>query len=69
MAQDPLFIAIMLLCLGVVVMLAIGLGSFAKGGKDASIRSNKMMRYRIIAQASAVVLILILVALRQGSGN
>jgi len=69
MAQDPLFIAIMLLCLGVVVILALGLGSFAKGGKDASVRSNKMMRLRIIVQACAVVLILILVAIRGGGGN
>lgn len=64
MANDPLFIVILLLCLGVVVILAFGLGNFAKGGKDSSARSNKMMQYRIIAQAAAVALIVLFVYLK-----
>lgn len=66
MASDPLFLIIAILCLGVVAILALGLGNFAKGGKDSGARSNKMMRYRIIAQAAAVVLIALFVFLRGG---
>ena len=69
MASDPLFILILLLCFGVVVILAMGLGSFAKGGKEGSQQSNKMMRYRIIAQGVAVALIVLFVILRGNGGN
>lgn len=69
MDRDPLFYAILIVCFAVVVILALGLGNFAKGGQEASQRSNKMMRYRIIAQGTAVALIVILVALRGTGGN
>ena len=39
----------------------LGLGNFAKGGKDRGERSNKLMQYRIAAQAIAVALIAIYV--------
>ena len=38
-----------------------GIGSFAKGGEFGKKYSNKLMRWRIIAQAVAVLLIIILV--------
>lgn len=69
MFSDPLFFVIVLVCFAVVVILALGLGNFAKGGKDASSRSNRMMRYRIIAQAVAVGLIVLYVVLRGGWGG
>ena len=69
MGSDPLFIAIILLCLAVVVILAFGLGNFAKGGEEGSKKSNKMMRYRIMAQFAAVVLIVIFVVMRGGLGG
>ncbi len=69
MGSDPLFIVIMLVCFGVVIILALGLGNFARGGKDASERSNRMMRYRIIAQAVAVGLIVLYVIFRGGWGG
>jgi uncharacterized membrane protein YidH (DUF202 family) len=69
MDQDPLFILILLLCLGVVVILALGLGNFARGSEEGSKRSNKMMQYRIIAQAAAVALIVVFVVLRGAGGN
>ena len=68
MADNPFFIAIMLVCFAVVIILALGLGNFAKGGEDASKRSNKMMQYRIIAQGLAVLLIVILIIFR-GDAN
>ena len=66
MNQDPLFILILVLCFGVVVILAVGLGNFAKGGEAGSKRSNKMMQYRIIAQGIAVALIVLFVYLYGG---
>lgn len=65
---DTLFYAILAACFAVVVILALGLGNFAKGDVDAAKRSNKMMRYRIIAQAIAVGLIVLLVIFRGDGG-
>lgn len=69
MDQDPLFILILVLCLGVVVILALGLGNFAKGTEEGAKKSNKMMQYRIIAQGAAVALIVLFVVLRGAGGN
>ncbi len=55
--------------LAVLVVLMIGLGAFTLGGKFNKKYANKLMRYRIIAQAVAVALILIFVALRQTTGG
>ncbi|WP_299146885.1 twin transmembrane helix small protein [uncultured Tateyamaria sp.] len=68
MAQDPLFILILLACLAVVIVLMLGLGGFAKGSGWAKDNSNKLMRYRIAAQFIAVLLILAYVALKQTGG-
>ena len=43
MTSGLLFYAILLLCFGVVVILALGLGNFAKGSEDGAKKSNKMM--------------------------
>ena len=59
----------MLVCFAVVVILALGLGSFGKGGKDGAKRSNKMMQYRIIAQGLAVALIVVLILVQRSSGG
>lgn len=70
MINDPLFIVAALACLGVVVILAIGIGGFGKGGEFNRKNSNKLMRYRIYAQGLAVLLILGFVWLRgTGGGN
>ncbi|MBB93104.1 MAG: hypothetical protein CML68_00645 [Rhodobacteraceae bacterium] len=61
MANDPFFFLIVLAVLAVVVVLALGLGNFAKSGDKRGERSNKLMRYRLIAQFIAVVLIAIYV--------
>jgi preprotein translocase subunit SecG len=65
---DALFIAIIIACLAVVVVLMLGLGGFAKGGKFNKENSNKLMRYRIAAQFVAVVLIVIYVFFRNQGG-
>lgn len=65
MTRDPLFLIVALACLAVVVILMIGIGGFAKGGAFNRKHANRLMRYRIIAQAIAVALILAFVTLRR----
>ncbi|PYE85091.1 twin transmembrane helix small protein [Pseudoroseicyclus aestuarii] len=65
MAGDPLFILVVLSVAAVAVILLFGIGSFGRGGEYNRRNANKIMRLRIVAQAIAVGLILLLVALRQ----
>ena len=67
MFEDPLFIFVLLAVLGVMIVLMIGLGGFAGGGAFNKKHGNRMMRYRIIAQAVAVILIVGFVWLRGGT--
>lgn len=69
MLSDPLFIIAAIACMGVLVILVLGIGSFGKGGEGAGKRSNKLMRYRIYAQAVAVALIVLFVWLRKMGAN
>ena len=55
-------------CLIVLAILMVGLGGFAKGGEFNRKYSNKLMRMRIIAQALAVILI-VLVAWAKSGGQ
>ncbi|MGL4279849.1 MAG: twin transmembrane helix small protein [Albidovulum sp.] len=66
MTKDPLFFVVAFACLAVLVILMIGIGGFAKGGEFNRKHANRIMRYRIIAQAVAVALILLFVFLRRG---
>jgi len=65
MAKDPLFWIVAAACLGVLVILLVGIGGFAKGGDFNRKHANRIMRYRIGAQAVAVALILLFVWLRR----
>ncbi|MEO0487455.1 MAG: twin transmembrane helix small protein [Pseudomonadota bacterium] len=64
--QEPLLVIAILAVVLVGVILAFGIGSFARGGEFNKKHANKIMRYRIVAQAVALMLILILVASRGG---
>jgi hypothetical protein len=66
MASDPLFYLAALSVLAVLGILALGIGGFARGGEFNRKHGNRLMRYRIAAQAVAVVLILVVVAIRGG---
>lgn len=68
MADDPLFIVVAVACLAVLIILLIGIGGFAKGGDFNRKHANRLMRYRIYAQAIAVALILIFVFVRRMGG-
>ncbi len=57
MGNDPFFILAVVACLVVVVILMIGIGSLARGGDFNRRHSNRLMRYRVAAQAVAVLLI------------
>jgi hypothetical protein len=57
MLNDPLFILAAIAALAVVVILALGISSFGKGGEFSRKYSNRLMRYRLAAQFVAVVLI------------
>jgi hypothetical protein len=57
MLSDPLFIIAAIAALAVLAILMVGIGGFAKGGDFNRKHANRIMRYRIIAQAVAVALI------------
>jgi len=64
--DDPLFIVAAVAVLVVLAILLTGIGGFAKGGDFNRKHANRIMRYRIYAQAFAVVVILIFVFVRRG---
>ena len=68
MMQDPLFILVGIACLIVLGILLVGIGGFAKGGDFNRKHANRIMRYRIAAQAVAVLLILAFVFFRRMGG-
>lgn len=67
MASDPLFYVVAIACLIVLGILIMGIGTFGKGGEANRKNANKLMRYRIYAQALAVALILVFVYFRRGA--
>ncbi|RBI85776.1 twin transmembrane helix small protein [Rhodosalinus halophilus] len=67
MASDPLFYVMAIAMLAVVAILLTGIGGFARGGEFNRKYANKLMRWRIIAQFVAVMLILLFVWLRGGN--
>lgn len=65
MLNDPLFLVTALAALAVLIILMVGIGGFARGGAFNRKHANRIMRYRIGAQAVAVALILLFVYLRK----
>ena len=59
MKDDPLFILILIALFAVVAILATGIGGFGIGGKFNAQHGNRMMRWRIIAQAIAIAVFLL----------
>ena len=68
MLSDPLFIIVAIAVLIVLAILLTGVGGFAKGGDFNKKHANRIMRWRIYAQAVAIALILIYVLLRRSGG-
>lgn len=59
MRHDPLFYLLVICCLAVVAVLATGIGGFAKGGEFNRKHGNRLMRWRLIAQAVAIAVFLL----------
>ncbi|KAB7614827.1 twin transmembrane helix small protein [Amylibacter sp. SFDW26] len=68
MPVSVLYAIVVIAILLVLVILMIGLGGFTTGGDFNRKYANKLMRWRIIAQAFAVALILLYVMLRGNGG-
>ncbi len=66
MFDDPLFLLVVVAVAIVAIILLTGIGGFAKGGEFNKKHANRIMRYRIYAQAVAIALILLYVWLRRG---
>jgi hypothetical protein len=61
MQDKPLFI-VSILAIGVVLaVLMTGIGGFARGGEFNKKHGNRMMRWRLYAQAAAIVIMLLFV--------
>ena len=69
MLTDPLFLLVAAGCLVTAVILIRGISTFGKEGVDNAKRANKLMRWRIIAQFVAVLLILAFVYIRRQGGQ
>ena len=63
MRDEPLFILMALAVLITFAVLATGLGGFARGGEFNRRNGNRLMRWRIIAQAVTIAFVLAYVAL------
>ena len=57
--MSALYFLILFVLAAVVAVLALGIGNFGKGGINSAKRSNKLMQYRILFQAIAVILLFI----------
>jgi hypothetical protein len=64
--DNPLFIPVVIAVIIVLLVLMTGIGGFARGGDFNRKHANRIMRYRIYAQAVAVMLILAFVLIGCG---
>ena len=69
MLNDPLFLLVAIACIGVAVILALGISTFGREGAENGKRANKFMRWRIYAQFAAVVVILGFVLIHKQLGG
>lgn len=69
MLSDPLFVVVAIAALTVLAILLIGIGGFTIGGEFNRKHANRIMRYRVAAQAIAIVLIVVFVLVRRSGGS
>ena len=67
MERDPLFVAAAIAALMVLAVLVLGIASFGVGGEFNRRHANRLMRWRVILQFVAVVLILLFTVVARGS--
>ena len=64
MKDDPLFYLLMTAMAVVVLILMTGIGAFAKGGEFNRKNGNRLMRWRLIAQAVTIAIFLLYMWMR-----
>lgn len=64
MTRDPYFFLVLAAVAVVALVLLTGIGGFARGGEFNRKHANRIMRYRIYAQAVAIAVILFAVWMR-----
>lgn len=69
MGKDPLFYVAVAAVLVVLVILLMGLGTFGRGGEFNRKHANRLMRWRLIAQFVAVLVIVGYALLRARGGG
>ncbi|MFN4130291.1 MAG: twin transmembrane helix small protein [Paracoccaceae bacterium] len=66
MQDKPLFL-VTIIAIGVVMaILLTGIGGFARGGEFNRKHGNRMMRWRLYAQAAAIVILMLFLWWRAG---
>lgn len=65
--SDPMFILAAVASLVVLGILIFGVASFARGGEFNRRNSNRIMRWRLVAQFVAVVLIVAFAYFKAGN--
>jgi hypothetical protein len=60
MSDSPIFIVAAIGAFMVLAILLFGIGSFARGGEFNQKNANKIMRYRVMAQAAVVLVIVVM---------
>ena len=60
---------VLIACLAVMAVLALGINAFRRGGEYNKNNANKLMRWRIGLQALAVVIILVVIYIRRQNGG
>ncbi|WP_112311922.1 twin transmembrane helix small protein [Pseudogemmobacter bohemicus] len=68
MLRDPLFLLAAFAALAVAAILIFGIGTFAKGGEFNRRNANKIMRWRLIAQFIAVIVLVAFAWFRRSGG-
>ena len=66
--MDALKILTMIAMAAVAVILGLGFYALNRGGEFGARWSNRLMRYRILAQAVAVALLLLIAVMARGHG-
>lgn len=68
MLQDPFFWLVAVACVAVALILIRGIAGFGREGIENARRSNMYMRWRLIAQFVAILLIVAFVYFRRQGG-
>lgn len=64
----PVTMIVLVACLAVLAVLALGINAFRRGGEYNKNNANKLMRWRLGLQALAVVIIVVVIYFRRQNG-